>query len=77
MECGGGGVIASFRASHQTMKTKLIKIRRGLEWPPIDKITHNNQPKTGGRNGGDYGGEAQQAEGAGEARYHYFYGIIS
>ena len=73
----GGNVIASFRVSHQTMKKNLIKIRHGLRWPPIDKITHKNQPKTGSRDGGDDGGEAQQVGGAGEARYHCFYGIIS
>jgi len=28
--------------------------------------THNNQPKTGGRDGGDYGGEAQRAGGVGK-----------
>jgi len=26
--------------------------------------THNNQPKTGGRDGGDYGGEARRVGGA-------------
>ena len=30
------------------------------------KKTHNNQPKTGGRDGGGYGGEAQRAGGAGK-----------
>ena len=47
-------------------------MRRGLRWPPIVKKSHNNQPKTGGRNGGDYGGEAGQAVGAEGARYHCF-----
>ena len=41
------------------------------------KKSHNNQPKTGGRDGGDYRGEAGRAGGAGEARYHHFDGIIS
>ncbi len=38
---------------------------------------HNIQPKTGGRNGGDNGGEVQQAGHAGEAQYHRFEGFVS
>jgi len=30
------------------------------------KKKHNNQPKTGSRNGGDYGGEARRAGGVGK-----------
>jgi hypothetical protein len=45
-------------------KTKIIKILRGLRWLPINQYTHNNQPKTGGRDGGDYGGEARRVGGA-------------
>jgi hypothetical protein len=33
--------------------------------------------KNSGRNGGDYGGEAQRAGGTGEVGYHRFDGIIS
>jgi hypothetical protein len=29
----------------------------GIKWPPIDHFAHNNQPKTGGRDGGEYEGE--------------------
>ena len=62
----GDGVGVSFGASNRTIKKKLIKIRRGLRWPLIDKKTHNNQPKTGGRDGVDYGGEARQVGGVGK-----------
>jgi hypothetical protein len=44
----------------------------GRRRPPIENFTHNNQPKTGSRNRGDNEGEARQAGGAGEARYHRF-----
>jgi len=44
----------------------------GHRLPPIEHFTHNNQPKTGGRDGGDYEGEARRAGGAVEARYHRF-----
>jgi len=62
----GGDVIASFRVSNQTMKKQNNKIHRGLKWLPIEKKTHNNQPKTGGRDGGDHLGEARRAGGAGK-----------
>jgi hypothetical protein len=45
----------------------------GRRRPPIENFTHNNQPKTGGRDGGDYEGEARRAGGAREARYLRFW----
>jgi hypothetical protein len=48
------------------------KIRLGHSRLPIDHFTHNNQPKTGGRDGEEYEGEAQRAGGIGEAGYHRF-----
>ena len=68
-DCDGtcvGGILPSFGAANKVTKTKKNKIRRGLRWPPIGKKSHNNQPKTGGRNGGDYGGEARRAGGTGK-----------
>ena len=46
----GGCMVQSFGAAN--------KIHRGLRWPPIDAFVLNNQPKTVGRDGGDYGWEA-------------------
>jgi hypothetical protein len=59
-----------YRLGRQTerRKIKFIKIRRGLKQPPIDQTSHNNQPKTGGRDGGDYGGEARRVGGVGKRR---------
>jgi hypothetical protein len=45
----------------------------GHRRPLIKNFTHNNQLKTGSRDGGDYEGEAQRAGGSGEARYHCFW----
>ena len=57
--------------------SKKLRDGRGLGHRrlPIDHFTRNNQPKTGGHNGGEYDGEAQQAGGAGEAQYHGFGGL--
>ena len=44
-------------------------------WPwrlPIDDFPHNNQPKIGGWDGGEYGGEVRRAGGTGEAHVHCF-----
>ena len=68
-DCDGmcvGGILPSFGAANKVTKTKKNKIRRGPRWPPFGKKSHNNQPKTGGRNGGDYGGEARRAGGTGK-----------
>jgi hypothetical protein len=52
------------------------KIHLGHRLLPIDHFTHNNQPKSGGRDGGEYEWEVQQAGGAREARYHRFGGAL-
>ena len=44
----GGYTVQSFGAANGRRKKK-SKTHRGLNWPPIGKLTHNNQPKTGGR----------------------------
>ena len=54
----------SFGGSEWNDKKIKIKIHRGLRWPSIIKKTLNNQPKTGGRDGWDFGGEARRAGGA-------------
>jgi hypothetical protein len=43
------------------------EIHHGLRWPSINNGSHNNQPKTGSRDGGKYGGEVRQAGRVGEA----------
>ncbi len=50
------------------------EIHHGLNWPPIDHFTHNNQPKTGSRDGGEYEGEIRQAGGGGESMVLSFWG---
>ena len=44
------------------------EIHCGLRQPPHDEFPHNNKPKIGVHNGGEYGGEVQQVVGVGE---HY------
>ena len=45
-------VIALIWAEIRTTKIIII-IHLGLRQPPIDYFIHNNQPKTGGRGGGE------------------------
>ncbi len=52
------------------------KIHGGVNQPPIGGPKHNNQPKTGGHNGGEHGGDMQRAGCVGEARWHHFGGIV-
>ena len=68
-----GDVVPLFGVSNGAAKNRNKKIHRGLRRPPIDDILYNNHPKTGGRDGGDYEGEARRAGGAGEARYCRFW----
>ncbi len=51
-------------------------IHGGIYWLPIGKLKHNNQPKTGGRNGGENVGDIQPAGCVGEALCHRFGGIV-
>ncbi len=44
---------------------------------PIDNCSHNNQPKTGVHDGGEYREDVHRSGGTGEARYHYFESIRS
>ena len=61
----------------ELIKNNIYKIHRGLRQMPIDDLKHNNQPKIGVRDGGEYGGEVHQAGGAGEAQFHSFWGVGS
>jgi hypothetical protein len=40
-------------------RSKIYKntIHGGIYWPPIVKLKHNNQPKTGNRDGGEHRGD--------------------
>ncbi len=49
----------------------------GLRRLPINNFPHNNQPKIGVRDRGEYEGEVRRAGGEGEAQYHCFGGIGS
>jgi len=53
------------------------KIHHGLRQLPINNGSHNNQPKSGSRDGGKYGGKVRQVGRVGEARYHHFGGVVS
>ena len=57
-ETCGVDAVPSF--GHRIDRRNLMKekIRLGHRRLPIDHFTHNNQPKTGGRDGGVYEGEA-------------------
>ena len=53
------------------------EIHHGLRQPSINYGSHNNQPKTGSRVGGKYGGEVRQAGRVGVAQYHHSGGVVS
>jgi hypothetical protein len=78
---GGGacGETLSRRLGRQMEQHKNYKntIHGGIYWPPIGKPKHNNQPKTGGRDGGEHGGDIRRAGHVGEARCHHFGGVVS
>jgi hypothetical protein len=44
-------------------------IRCGLKWPQNNKLKHNNQPKTCGRDGAETGYEVQPAGAWGERKF--------
>ena len=63
---GGGarGGTPSNRLGRRIERQKINEneIQHGLTWPPINDFLHNNQPKTGSRDGEDYGGERDERE---------------
>ena len=66
----GVDTMPSFGCRIDWQKLTKEKIHLGHRRPPIKHFTHNNQPKTGGRDGGEYGGKMRQVGGVGEAQYH-------
>ena len=72
-----GGLIPSFGVTKWNNNKNRDKRGLGLRRLPIDNFPHNNQPKIGVRDAGEYEGEERQAEGVGEAQYHCFGGVGS
>jgi hypothetical protein len=66
----------SHHLGRQMERQKKLRDGRGLgnRGLLIDHFKHNNQPKRGSREKGEYEGEARQAGGTGEAQYHCFGG---
>ena len=73
-----GDVVLLFGASNGGKQQQKLKDGPGLGHRrlPIEHFTHNNQPKTGGHNGEEYGGKVRRVGGAGEARYYCVEGGI-
>ena len=68
---GGGGAYGEtlthrLRRQIEQPKNNENKIHGGVNWPPIGKPKHNNQRKTGGRDGGQHGGDMRRAGRVGE-----------
>jgi hypothetical protein len=76
-ESAWGDTVPSFGVSNWATKKIKHEIHHDLRQPLINNGSHNNQPKTGSRNGEKHGGEVQRAGGVGEARYHHFGGIVN
>jgi hypothetical protein len=73
-----GGVVPSFGATKwNNNKKKGFGRGLGLRRLPINNFSHNNQPKIGVRDAGEYEGEVRQAGGTGEVQYHSFGGVGS
>jgi hypothetical protein len=55
-------------------KNKKMKYTVAFGQPPIDNGSHNNQPKTGIRNGGEYGEDVRWLGGTGGSAKPLFWG---
>ena len=58
----------------ERQKNIYYKIHHSLKWLPVDDFKRNNQPKTGGHEGGEHGGDMRQAGCMGDVRLHRFGG---
>ncbi len=62
---GGGahGEMLSHCLGHRMKLPKINEnnIHGGINWQPIGKSTHDNQPRTGSCNRGEHGGDMQRA----------------
>ena len=70
---GGGGRWETL--SHHLGRQ--MEQRKNNEKKYIGGPKHNNQPKTGGRGGGEHGGDMQRVGRVREVRCHHFGGIVS
>jgi len=70
---------SSHRSGRLNGKTTKLRFGRGLGLRRllIDNFPHNNQPKIGVREAGEYEGEVRRAGGEGEVQYHCFGGVGS
>jgi hypothetical protein len=60
--------------ANQAAKNKKMKYTVAFGRPTIDNGSHNNQPKTGIRDGGEYGEDMHQSGGGGGSRIPLFWG---
>jgi hypothetical protein len=69
-----GNTVLLFGTSNGATQNYKNTIHGGIYWLSIGKPKHNNQPKIGVRDGGEHGGDIQQAGRVGEAWCHHFGG---
>ncbi len=72
-----GNAVPLFWTLNRATQKNENKIHGGVNRPPIGGSKHNNQPKTGGRDGGEYGGDMRRAGRVGEAQCHHFGGVVN
>ncbi len=70
----GGRRIIVWGWQIERQKNKKMKYTVAFGRPPINNGSHNNQPKTGIRNGGEYGEDVRRSEGAGGSAIPLFWG---
>jgi hypothetical protein len=69
-----GGDVQLFEVTNSNDEKKYIKYIIAFGRPPIDNGSHNNQPKTGVRDGGEYREGVRQSEGTGGSAIPLFWG---
>ena len=69
----GGTLFNREGVANQVAKIKKMKYTAAFGRPLIDNGSHNNQPKTGVRDGGEYGEDVHQSGGAGGSAIPLFY----
>jgi hypothetical protein len=69
-----GGGVQSFEVMNSNDEKKYIKYTVAFGRPPIDNGSHNNQPKTGIRDRGEYREDVHQSGGTGGSAIPLFWG---
>ncbi len=69
-----GGGVQSFEVTNSNDKKIYIKYTVAFGRPPIDNGSHNNQPKTGVRDGGEYREDVHRSGGTGVSAIPLFWG---